>query len=194
VSYTERLADAFAFADMLHRRQRRKGSDVPYITHLMSVAALVGEYGGTEDQVIAALLHDAVEDQGGPDTLSKIRERFGEGVAHYVEAASDASGEPRPPWLQRKQTFLSGLRTAPADAKLIVAADKLHNVRTLIRDYYQVAELLWDRFTGKRDGTLWYYREALVALAEGWDHPIVRELREAVETLEGLVAGTPSRD
>jgi (p)ppGpp synthase/HD superfamily hydrolase len=191
VSYTDRLAEAFAFADLLHRRQRRKGSDVPYITHLMSVAALVGEYGGSEDQVIAALLHDAVEDQGGPDTLAQIRVRFGEGVAHYVEAASDALDEPRPPWLQRKQVFLAGLREAPCDAKLIVAADKLHNVRTLIRDYYQVAEGLWDRFTGKREGTLWYYREALMALSQGWEHPILRELREAVETLEEL-AGNPA--
>lgn len=184
--YTDRFVDAFALAEGLHRKQHRKGSDVPYITHLMAVAALVGEYSGDEDQVIAALLHDAVEDQGGRATLEQIRERFGETVARYVVGCTDAHTEPKPPWLERKTAFLTALRSAEPAVKLIVAADKLHNVRTLINDYHGVGEVLWDRFTGKRAGTLWYYREALNALNDGWDHPILREYREAVDRMEAM--------
>jgi len=188
VSYSDRFVRAFALAEALHRPQRRKGSDVPYITHLMAVAALVGEYGGDEDQVVAALLHDAVEDQGGSATLRRIRDEFGDAVARYVEACSDAHDEPKGPWLQRKQTFLAALRDAPTEVKLIVAADKLHNVRTLIKDHHEVGDRLWDRFTGRKQGTLWYYRQSLDALAAGWDHPILRALRETVEQLEELGA------
>lgn len=184
--YTNRLSEAFAFAEALHRKQHRKGSDVPYITHLMAVAAIVGEQSGDEDQVIAALLHDAVEDQGGQATLEVIRERFGDDVAHYVLGCSDAHSEPKGPWLERKQTFLSDLKAAPPTVKLIVAADKLHNVRTLVNDLYKVQNALWGRFSGGRDGTLWYYQEALRALAVGWEHPILRELHEVVEHLNRL--------
>jgi (p)ppGpp synthase/HD superfamily hydrolase len=184
--YTDRFVEAFAFAESLHRKQRRKGSDVPYITHLMAVAALVGEYSGDEDQVIAALLHDAVEDQGGQNTLARIREIFGDTVAGYVLGCSDAHSEPKGPWLERKTRFLDALKEAPPNVKLIVASDKLHNVRTLINDLYKVHNALWDRFSGRREGTLWYYREALRALAVGWEHPILRELSEAVDKLEEL--------
>lgn len=191
VAYTNRFIEAFALAEELHRRQHRKGSDVPYITHLMAVASLVGEHGGDEDQVMAALLHDAVEDQGGEATLGRIRAVFGERVALLVEACSDALNEPKPPWLHRKQTFLDALRTAPSEVRLIVAADKLHNVRTLVRDYRLVGEALWERFTGRREGTLWYYRESCHALRKGWDHPILLEYGEALDTLERVAgAGT----
>lgn len=189
MAYTDRFVEAFALAESLHRRQRRKGSDVPYITHLMGVASLVGEYGGSEEQVIAALLHDAVEDQGGSATLALIREKFGDTVAGYVVASSDAHGEPKPAWLERKQAFLAAVREACPEAKLIVAADKLHNVRTLVKDYHEIGSALWERFTGKKDGTLWYYRASLEALPAGWEHPILRPLRAAVEELEELAHG-----
>lgn len=187
MAYTNRFIQAFSLAEELHRRQHRRGSEVPYITHLMAVASLVGEHGGSEDQVMAALLHDAVEDQGGEETLERIRDYFGEKVAGLVEACSDARAEPKPAWLPRKQLFLDALRTASPEVKLIVAADKLHNVRTLIRDYRKVGESLWDRFTGKREGTLWYYREACRALQHDWDHPILQEYGEALGALEALV-------
>lgn len=184
--YTNRLSEAFALAEELHRKQHRKGSDVPYITHLMAVAAIVGEHSGDEDQVIAALLHDAVEDQGGQATLARIRERFGDDVARYVLGCSDAHSEPKGPWLERKRAFLEGLKDASPQVKLIVAADKLHNVRTLVNDLYKVRNHLWKRFSGGRDGTLWYYQEALKALAENWDHLILRELHEQVDLLSRL--------
>ncbi len=183
VILTERLDEAFAFAHELHREQRRKGSRVPYITHLMSVAALVGEYGGDEDQMVAALLHDAVEDQGGRSTLDAIRERFGERVADYVIRCSDAETEPKPPWRARKKAFAESVRKAPPPIKLLVAADKLHNARATIVDLDNEGASVWQRFRGGRVNTLWYYDLMLEALAENWAHPILRELRRCVHSL-----------
>jgi GTP pyrophosphokinase len=177
------LAEAFAFAYELHGGQRRKGSDVPYVTHLMAVAALVGEYGGNEDQMVAALLHDAAEDQGGETALERIRERFGTVVADYVAGCSDTFSAPKPPWRERKEQFLRGLESASPDLRLIIAADKLHNVRSILRDLNACGNGVWDRFTGGRDGTLWYHAEAVRALAEGWSAPIVMELADAVDAL-----------
>lgn len=187
---TERLDEAFAFAHELHREQRRKGSRVPYITHLMSVAALVGEYGGDEDQMVAALLHDAVEDQGGRSTLDAIRERFGERVAGYVIQCSDAETEPKPPWRARKEAFADSVRAAPPEIKLLVAADKLHNARATIVDLDNEGPGVWQRFRGGRMGTLWYYDLMLEALEDGWSHPILRELRECVRTLHEAAGET----
>lgn len=182
--YSDRVTAAFELANRLHRDQRRKGSDVPYITHLMGVASLVGEFGGGEDQVIAALLHDAVEDQGGVSTLERIRSGFGDCVAGYVEGCTDAYTEPKPPWESRKRAFIESLQGAPEALQLIVAADKLHNLRTMVSDYRETGEALWERFTKGRDGVLWYHGEVLAALEEGWDHPILRELRSVYERLQ----------
>lgn len=181
--YSGRLDEAFVFAHRLHRAQRRKGSGVPYVTHLMAVAALVGEHGGTEDQVIAALLHDAVEDQGGEATLEVIRQRFGEAVARYVVACSDAFTEPKPPWRERKETFLRELAAAPPDVKLLVAADKLHNAQTTLGDLKHMGSVVWDRFQGRREGTLWYYETAVASLERDWDHPVLGALRDLVQAL-----------
>ncbi len=181
---SSRLAEAFAFADALHGDQRRKGSDVPYITHLMAVAALVGEHGGDEDQMIAALLHDAAEDQGGEGTLERIRLQFGPAVADYVAGCSDTFATPKPPWRTRKERFLQRIESAAPSLRLIVAADKLHNVRSILRDLEACGNSVWERFTGKRDGTLWYHAEAVQALAEGWPAPIVTELADAVDALQ----------
>jgi (p)ppGpp synthase/HD superfamily hydrolase len=176
-----RVQEAIGLALELHGDQTRKCSGVPYITHLMTVAALVGEYGGTEDQFIAALLHDAVEDQGGKAVLERIRAQFGPAVAELVWACSDAWEDPKPPWKQRKEAHIARVPNAPREARLILAADKLHNVRAMTRAYTPEAEeTYWKQFRGGRDGTLWYYEAMGKALATGWQHPILRELEEAV--------------
>ena len=188
---TERLAAAFGLAAELHAAQTRKGSDIPYVTHLMAVAGLVGEYDGTEDDMIAALLHDAVEDQGGLETLEHIRKLFGDRVAESVEACSDAFEVPKPPWRERKERFITAVHSAPHGVKLIVAADKLHNMRTLIRDLRMHGPDVWLRFTKGEEGTLWYHREMVGALEAAWDHPILIELRDALRELEETAAGLP---
>ena len=156
---SERFDRAFRLASDLHRTQTRKGCGVPYISHLMSVAALVIEHGGDEDQAIAALLHDAVEDQGGLPTLERIRNEFGERVAGIVRECSDSDGgENKPAWKDRKAFYVAHIATKSDDALLVTLADKVHNARSILSDHIRIGELLWQRFTGNRDGTLWYYR------------------------------------
>lgn len=183
MEFTDRLVQAFQVAHDLHRNQTRKGSELPYMTHLMGVAAIVGDYCGTEDQVIAALLHDAAEDQGGVDTLERIDGLFGPDVAALVSAASDSITLPKPPWRERKTLFITRLAEADPEQKLVVAADKLHNVRALIRDLDHRGNHLWPLFKGGREGTLWYYGEVVRALATGWNHPIMKVLCEEVDVL-----------
>lgn len=181
-----RFLRAFELAHELHAGQTRKGSDIPYLTHLMAVAALVGEFGGDEDQMIAALLHDAVEDQGGPATRARIEDAFGERVAALVDACTDTDESPKPPWQARKVAHLADMAEAPHDARLILAADKLHNVRSLVLDLREEGPGVWERFTGKREGSLWYYREAVNALANDWEHAILHALADEVELLHEL--------
>ncbi len=183
------LSDTFALERKLHADQTRKGSGIPYITHLMSVAALVGEYGGKEDQMIAALLHDAVEDQGGPPTLRRTRTAFGETVADLLNGCSDADTLPKPPWQERKQAFVDRTRSAPPSIKLVVAADKLHNMQSIARDVEGGGAGVWDRFKGKRDDTLWYHQEMLRALATNWEHPIRASLEMALKRLQESDSG-----
>jgi len=186
MEYSPRIVDAFAFTYELHRKQVRKGSHVPYITHLMGVAAIVGRHGGDEDQFIAALLHDAVEDQGGLETLERIRERFGDTVAAYVAGCSDSDNSPKPPWRERKERFIEFAKTASHEQRLVIAADKLHNVRSIISDLYEQGNAVWGLFKAGREGTLWYYAEIVRALGEGWTHPLLRELSHAVDAMQRL--------
>jgi (p)ppGpp synthase/HD superfamily hydrolase len=130
--YTERFDGALLYAARLHRDQTRKGTGVPYVTHLLTVAAIVGEYNGTEDEVIAALLHDAPEDAGGEAQLAEIRTRFGGPVADIVAGCTDAHEGPKPPWRARKEAYLDHLAEAPAPVRLVSAADKLHNARSVL--------------------------------------------------------------
>jgi len=188
MTYSPRIVDAFTMAYDLHREQFRKGMDVPYITHLAAVASLVGDYGGNEDQFIAALLHDAVEDQGGDQTLERIRDRFGTTVADYVSGCSDSNTVPRPAWQQRKEAFIQRIGDAHPDLKLIVAADKLHNARTTTSDLYESGRKVWAKFNGGKDGSLWYYAEMVRALSHGWTHPILRELARTVDALQRKAA------
>lgn len=167
---THRFDDALAFAAALHREQTRKGSGVPYLSHLLAVAALVLEYGGDEDQAIAALLHDAVEDQGGLDTANLIRSRFGDRVAGIVLACSDSTDQAKEPWLMRKDRYLASLATKTDDALLVTSCDKLHNASSILADLERDGPSVFERFTAKRDGTLWYYRalaDTLLAVRPG---------------------------
>jgi (p)ppGpp synthase/HD superfamily hydrolase len=185
-----RFQQAFLLAAEKHATQTRKKTSVPYISHLMSVAALVLEAGGDEDQAIAALLHDVVEDCGGEPMLAEVRQRFGDRVARIVEGCSDASTLPKPPWKQRKLAYLDVLRRSDDDIRLVSAADKLHNVRTILTDYRLHGEPVFERFSGHREGTLWYYRAVLDVLR---DRPnrLVAELERVVTELEMLARFAP---
>jgi len=181
-----RFNEAFLYAAEKHATQKRKKTDVPYITHLMSVAALVLEAGGNEDEAVAALLHDVVEDCGGHPVLEEIRSRFGDRVAHIVDGCTDAYTIPKPPWKARKLEYLDHLREATDDVRLVSAADKLHNVRTILSDLRRDGDSVWERFSGGRDGTLWYYRAVLDVLREGKPNRLVEELHRVVSELETL--------
>lgn len=184
MEYTDRIVDAFALAFDLHRTQKRKGSETPYLTHLMATASIVGEFGGDEDQFIAALLHDAVEDQGGRKTLDLVRARFGDRVADFVDGCSDSDAQPRPPWRERKERHLVKAATAAPELRLLIAADKLHNARTMLTDLREQGNDIWKRFRGNREGTLWYYAEMVRALATNWTHPVLRELAQVVDMIQ----------
>jgi len=178
------FTEALVYAAALHAEQKRKVSGEPYLSHLLAVSAMVMEYGGTEDEAIAALLHDAAEDQGGLATLAEIRQRFGEGVAAIVENCSDTFVKPKPAWRERKEAFIARLRKASASVRLVTAADKLHNARSILREYRRQGEAIWRNFRGGRDGTLWYFRAVIDVLRQTDDGPLVEELERTVRELE----------
>jgi GTP pyrophosphokinase len=188
MTLSTRFEEALLFATHIHAGQVRKGTNTPYIAHLMAVAAIVLEQGATEDETIAALLHDAAEDQGGRATLEEIRNRFGEVVADIVEDCTDSWTTPRPPWRARKEAFLARLRDASASVCLVSAADKLHNARTILTDYRTLGESLWSRFNGGKEGTLWYYRAVVAVLRDSGPVPLVDELERVVSKIELLAS------
>ncbi len=166
----ETFEQAISLALELHGDQTRKGSKIPYVGHLLGVTAIVVDDGGSEAEVIAALLHDGPEDAGGEETLARIRARFGSEVAEIVDHLSDTFEDPKPPWQARKEAYLERLRAMPDDelsrkVLRVSIADKLHNARSILLDRHQAGEAVWDRFTGGREGSLWYFR-ALVDIYE----------------------------
>ncbi|MBZ5571320.1 MAG: HD domain-containing protein [Acidobacteriia bacterium] len=184
---TRRFEQALLFAIRKHSGQSRKGTSTPYVAHLMSVAGLVLEAGGDEDLAIAALLHDVVEDCGGAPMLKEVRRRFGKRVAHVVEGCTDSDTFPKPPWRERKENYLKHLRTADADTRLVSVADKLHNARTILTDYRESGESIWERFQGRREGTLWYYRALLNEFQRKKPNRLINELERVVSELNLLV-------
>lgn len=160
----------------------------------MAVAAIVGENGGTEDEVVAALLHDAPEDQGGMERLADIRVHFGDEVAGIVAGCTDTYEVPKPPWRGRKEQYIEHLRYAPASVRLVSAADKLHNARAILADLRKMGDGLWRRFTGGKQGTLWYYRATTEALEESGTNPIVDELRRVITEVEELARRTEEEE
>ena len=161
---------------------------MPYFGHLLGVTSIVIETGSSEDEAIAALLHDAAEDQGGRETLARIRTEFGEQVAEIVESCSDSLGEPKPPWKERKQAYLEHLEVAGEPALHVSLADKLHNVRTIVVDYRDVGEALWDRFNAERDEVLAYYRALAAIFSRRMPGALATELSVTVAELDRLVA------
>jgi (p)ppGpp synthase/HD superfamily hydrolase len=189
VRLSPRFRRAFLFANAKHAGQLRKGTGDPYIAHLMGVTSLVFEAGGDEDMAIAALLHDVVEDCGGMPVLREVRRRFGRRVAGIVDGCTDSYGEPKPPWRQRKENYIRHLKEVNADTRLVSAADKLHNARTILTDYREHGESIWERFQGKRDGTLWYYQSLLREFKRCETNRVVRELERVIKDLEKAAAG-----
>ena len=183
---TPRFDQALAHASDLHRRQRRKGGDVPYLAHLLAVAALVLDHGGDEDEAIAALLHDAIEDQGGPSTRDEIERRFGSRVAAIVEGCTDTDVTPKPAWEERKRAFVDSLAGASKSVRLVCAADKLHNARSTLNDYRVLGDTVWECFSGGKQGSLWYYRALVEALQQPGATPLVEEFSRVVGELVAL--------
>jgi (p)ppGpp synthase/HD superfamily hydrolase len=187
---TSRFSDAMQMAYQLHTSQYRKGSGTPYIAHLLSVAALVLEASGDEEQAIAALLHDAVEDQGGLDTLHRIHERFGARVAAIVEGCSDSVVQPKPPWRGRKEAYLTHLAEASQDVRLVSLADKVHNARSLLRDLRQNGVAVFENFNGRQEGTLWYYAALVQEFESGDRGYLATELSRVVQEIVQLTQTT----
>ncbi len=181
----KRFDAALAMAVDKHRDQFRKGGDIPYISHLIAVSGLVLENGGDEDQAIAGLLHDAVEDAGGLETLKEIREQFGDRVANIVWDCTDASENPKPPWKERKDTYVAKLPSKPPASLLVSLADKVHNARAIRDDYRELGDKLWDRFAGGKDGTIWYYRELSKIFSEVLPGSLARTLKRVVASFDG---------
>ena len=181
---TERFDRALLVASGLHRDQMRKGTDIPYMAHLMAVSALIIEDGGTEDEAIAGLLHDAVEDQGGSATLELISDEFGEAVADLVAGVSDTDQTPKPPWRARKEEYFVHLETANSSVLRVSAADKLHNARSILLDFRVVGDALWDRFNAPMTDQIWYYRSLADIFDRRLGTPMSAELRRTVDELE----------
>jgi len=179
---------ALGYASKLHGRQIRKRTERPYVGHLLSVTAIVIEYGGDEEMAIAALLHDAVEDQGGAPRLREIRRKFGRRVAHIVDGCTDTDQQPKPPWLERKRAYIARVAKESGDVRLVSAADKLSNVRETLHDFRAQGEEVFERFAGKKAGTLWYYRALVEAFRRAGSNALIEELDRAVSQLESLAA------
>jgi (p)ppGpp synthase/HD superfamily hydrolase len=184
--FSPRFLKALEYAARLHGRQIRKKTDRPYIGHLLNVTSIVIEYGGDEEMAVAALLHDAVEDQGGLLRLRDIRKKFGQRVAHIVDGCTDSYTEPKPPWLERKRAYVARVANEPPETRLVSAADKLSNVRETVHDLREQGNDVFARFAGKKQGTLWYYRALVEEFRKAGATPLVEELARCVDELESL--------
>ena len=186
--FSPKFWQALQYAARIHGRQIRKKTNRPYIGHLMSVASIVIEYGGDEEMAIAALLHDAVEDQGGLPRLRDIRKKFGKRVAHIVDGCTDSYVQPKPPWLERKRDYVARVSKEPRDTLVVSAADKLSNVRETLHDVRAQGDAVFERFAGKKEGTLWYYHALVNEFRKAGSHPLVEEFARTVHELESVGA------
>lgn len=181
---TDRFLDAVRYAAEAHKDQTRKGTTIPYLSHLMAVASIVLGDGGTEDEAIAALLHDAAEDQGGRTRLEDIRRHFGDTVARIVEACTDSWTTPKEPWIERKRRYVAHAAHLDAAALRVSAADKVHNAYAILRDLRTIGERVWDRFSANSDDIVWYYKSLVHAFREAGGGPLVDELDRIVRGIE----------
>jgi (p)ppGpp synthase/HD superfamily hydrolase len=183
-----RFEEALIYALHAHAAQKRKGSEVPYVAHLLGVAALALEAGADEDQAVAALLHDAVEDQGGLARLADIRLRFGDEVAAIVSDCSDSHVEPKPPWRERKLAYIHALE-AKSDATLLVSlADKIYNAEAIVTDVHAHGDSVWGRFKAGKDGTIWYYSELAERFTQRLPSPAAGRFERAVAQMKALAS------
>jgi len=180
---SDRFKRALQIAFDYHQEQERKGSREPYYAHLMSVSALVLENGGSENQAIAALLHDAVEDQGGLQTLEKIKAEFGEEIAEIVAGCTDAYTHPKPPWKGRKTDYLEKMKSESDTILLVSLSDKVHNARSILRDLQKDGDAIWIRFKGGKAGTLWYYQSLANIFDESPFQSLKQDFRQLVEEI-----------
>lgn len=187
-----RFSEALQLACELHAEQKRKGTEVPYVAHLLAVTAIALEHGATEDEAIAAVLHDAIEDQGGRTIGAEIERRFGRTVHDIVDGCTDADVVPKPPWRARKEAYIAHLADAMPSVLLVSASDKLHNARSILADLRELGDELWERFTGGKDGTLWYYRSLVEAFRARARPRLVAELDRVVSEIERLAGAARS--
>jgi (p)ppGpp synthase/HD superfamily hydrolase len=192
---SERFQNALTYSTKLHADQTRKSTDLPYASHLMGVSSLVMEYGGGEDEAIGGLLHDAAEDCGGWARFEDIRQKFGEQVAEIVEACTDTFEDPKPEWIERKAQYVAHIPDISAAARLVSAADKLHNARAILRDFRTDGLSVFDRFRKDKYSVLWYYRALAKTFLSIEQTELNRELERVVDELEKLViAASPSNE
>ncbi len=175
-----RLDAAFQYAREVHAGQTRKGTDSPYLSHLIGVSSIVLDDGGSEDEAIAALLHDAAEDHGGRERLEDIRRRFGDAVARIVEDCTDSWDTPKPPWAERKQAYIRHARNLPGPSLRVSAADKVHNAYAILRDLRNYGEAVWSRFSATPDDVMAYYEGLVRAFREAGGGRLVDELDRIV--------------
>jgi (p)ppGpp synthase/HD superfamily hydrolase len=185
-----RFEHALQYATIIHAGQMRKGSDVPYIAHLLAVTSIALEHGANEDEAIAALLHDAAEDAGGRKRVNDIRVRFGDTVADLVISCTDTMMERKPEWRSRKEAYVGSIQHKSTSELLITASDKLHNSQSILRDYRELGDDVWERFSSKKEGTLWYYRALANAFMTAPNNTrckaLVEEINRVVTTIEDL--------
>ena len=181
---TPRFDEAMRYAREVHAGQDRKGTGVPYLSHLLGVSSIVLDDGGNEDEAIAALLHDAAEDHGGRPRLEDIRSRFGGAVAKIVEDCTDTWDTPKPPWAERKRAYADHARSLPASSLRVSAADKVHNTYAILRDLRNDGEAVWARFRAAPDDVLAYYQSLVRSYREAGGGKLVDELERIVRGIE----------
>lgn len=193
MNLSPRFESALSYAAVIHAHQQRKGTRIPYVAHLFGVTSIALEHGATEDEAIAALLHDAGEDAGGRGRIEDIRQRFGDAVADIVQGCTDTEVTPKPPWRKRKEDYIAHLADASPSTLLVSAADKLHNARAILSDLRVHGEELWPRFKGGRE-SLWYYRSLVTALRPNGNTQLVDELERVVTEMENLSRAPDERN
>jgi len=185
---SEKFQEALIYATRAHGNQMRKKTGIPFIAHILGVTAIAMEYGASQTEAIGALLHDTVEDCGGAERLRDIRQKFGDDVATIVDGCTDTYETPKPPWLERKRAYVEHLKEADSSTRLVSASDKLHNTRAILAELRRTGVDVFDRFSGKTEGTLWYYRTLVIAFRAHGDHTdLIDELDRVVTQIENLV-------
>jgi (p)ppGpp synthase/HD superfamily hydrolase len=183
-----KFEEALVYATQVHGAELRKKTQVPYIGHLLGVTAIALEYGADEEEAIGALLHDAVEDGGGPERQREIEKNFGKAVGKIVAGCTDSDETPKPPWRERKEKYIAHLANASPSVRLVSASDKLHNARAIVHNLREDGEEVWSRFRAGKEGALWYYRALVTAFRAHGKSELIAELDRVVTEMERLAS------